>query len=184
MLAISFAPGLPDLPAGGVPLFVPDLSEALKQYFLAAFHLIEQVSGHEPDAAAEACIHALALCLARPGVGSPTDRSHARQLVEQAQQIICREYAGELTLQAVAGELFVNPCYLSTIFRQMTGCTFRSYLKTIRLQHAKQLLTQTNYLITDIAMQTGFNSAAYLISSFRQAFGITPSAYRSQQRTS
>lgn len=38
-LVISFSPGLPDLPAGGVPLLVPDVSEALRQYFLAAFRI-------------------------------------------------------------------------------------------------------------------------------------------------
>lgn len=180
-LVISFSPGLPDLPAGGVPLLVPDVSEALRQYFLAAFRLLEQLPCHVSDAAAEASIRALALCISRPSAVSRADRSHARQIVEQAQRIICQEYASELTLQAVAGELFVNPCYLSTIFRQITGCTFRSYLKSTRLQHVKRLLVQTNCLITDIAMQTGFNSAAYLISSFRQTFGITPSAYRTQQ---
>ncbi len=181
VLAISFAPGFPDLPAGGAPLLAPDVPEALTQYFLTAFRLLGSFSCPEPNTGAEACIRALALCLAQPGTDSRADRSHARKIVNQAQQIISWRYASELTLQAVAGELFVNPCYLSTIFRQVTGRTFRSYLKTVRLQHAKRLLIETNDQITDIAMQTGFNSAAYLISSFRQAFGVTPSAYRNQQ---
>ena len=85
-LVISFSPGLPDLPAGGVPLLVPDVSEALRQYFLAAFRLLEQLPCHVSDAAAEASIRALALCISRPSAVSRADRSHARQIVEQAQR--------------------------------------------------------------------------------------------------
>lgn len=179
-LLVSFTPAPPGLPGGAV--LAPDVPGALADYFLAAFRLLEQAP--VPDGAAEAAVRALALWIARAGADAAPElpnRSHARQLVEEARQIVGREYAGELTLQGVAGRLFVNPCYLSTIFREITGSTFRGYLKEVRLQHARQLLEDTNYLITDVAMQSGFNSAAYLISSFRQAYGVTPSAYRSQR---
>lgn len=179
-LLLSFAPAPPGLPDGAV--LAPDVPGALADYFTAAFRLLEQAP--VPDGAAEAAVRALALWIARAGAEPALEhlgRSHARQLVEEARQIVGREYTGELTLQAVAGRLFVNPCYLSTIFREITGSTFRGYLKNVRLQHARQLLEDTNYLITDVAMQSGFNSAAYLISSFRQAYGVTPTAYRSQR---
>jgi len=105
-------------------------------------------------------------------------KPHAHRLVEQAREIIHREFANDLSLQSVAAELFVNPCYLSTVFHQITQTTFRAYLKKVRLQHVCRLLEQSNHLISDIAIQTGFNSTAYLISSFRKEYGTTPNVYR------
>lgn len=110
------------------------------------------------------------------------EASHARRLVDQAKDIIHSEYISDLSLQSVASRLFVSPCYLSTVFHQTTGTTFRVYLRDVRLEHTCRLLTQTNSMITDIAMQTGFNSTAYLISSFRKVYGITPNAYRARQQ--
>ncbi len=104
--------------------------------------------------------------------------SHAKRLVSLAKDIVRSEYAGDVSLQSVATKLFVNSCYLSTIFHQVTGETFRSYLRDVRLEHVAQLLVQTNDTVTDISMRTGFNSTAYMISSFRKVYGITPNAYR------
>ena len=110
------------------------------------------------------------------------EASHARRLVDQAKDIIRSEYMSDLSLQSVASRLFVSPCYLSTVFHQTAGTTLRAYLRDVRLEHTCRLLTQTNSMITDIAMQTGFNSTAYLISSFRKVYGITPNAYRARQQ--
>lgn len=108
--------------------------------------------------------------------------SHALRLANQARDIIRSDYMSDLSLQSVASRLFVSPCYLSTVFHQAIGTTFRAYLRDVRLEHTCRLLTQTNSMITDIAMQTGFNSTAYLISSFRKVYGITPNAYRTRQQ--
>lgn len=106
-----------------------------------------------------------------------------RTLAEKARKIILDEYAADLTLECVAERLFVNTCYLSTIFRRHTGTTFRNYLRTVRLQHAQKLVLQSNMQITDIALQVGFNSSAYLIRSFREEFGSTPMAMRQQSQS-
>lgn len=157
---------------------VPDPPGVYLDYVSAARSLLSE---YQDDTAAHQTLTSLlgwlSLLVPKP---APVEQAgtHPRQLVEQAKDIIHREYATDLTLQAVAAALFVNPCYLSTVFHQVTGTTFRSYLKDVRLQHTCKLLTQTNHLITDIAMQTGFNSTAYLISTFRKVYGITPSAYR------
>lgn len=162
-------------------LLLPDPAASLLSYYIATWSILESAGPNTPRHIADASLSALlnwAAHLSRKPGQSPAG-AHSRQLVDQAKAIIHAEYAGDLTLQSVAERLFVNPCYLSTIFHQVTGVTFRNYLKTVRLRHTKRLLTETNHLVTDIAMQTGWGSTAYLISSFRQAYGVTPNAYRS-----
>ena len=162
------------------PILSADPPDTYVAFATAALTLIEQ---HADQASARHTVLSLTswfLLLALHLPEPEPSISHSQLLVDQAKEIIHRDYASDLTLQTVASQLFVNPCYLSTVFHQVTGSTFRAYLKNVRLQHTCRLLTETNHLITDIAMQTGFNSTAYLISSFRKEFGMTPNVYRSR----
>ena len=161
------------------PVLLADPPDSLVHFFISGWTLLEAY----PDE--NAAYHTVSALLNWLLMHSPVPRrestgSSPKILVEQAKTIIHNEYASDLTLQSVAAQLFVNPCYLSTVFHQVAGITFRAYLKNVRLQHTCRLLTQTNHLITDIAMQTGFNSTAYLISTFRKEYGITPNAYRTK----
>lgn len=178
---ISFRPDI--LPAFitatnmAVPVQAFDLPDFYIHFFTSGWLLLESTSD---DNAAYHTVSALINWLVQftPLHRQEVSGSNPKILVEQAQNIIHNEYANDLTLQSVASQLFVNPSYLSTVFHQVSGLTFRAYLKNVRLQHTCRLLTQTNHLITDIAMQTGFNSSAYLISTFRKEYGMTPNAYR------
>ena len=161
------------------PVLLADPPDSLVNFFTSGWMLLEAY----PDE--NAAYHTVSALLNWMVMHAPVPRresagSSPKILVEQAKTIIHNEYASDLTLQSVAAQLFVNPCYLSTVFHQVAGVTFRAYLKNVRLQHTCRLLTQTNHLITDIAMQTGFNSTAYLISTFRKEYGITPNAYRAK----
>lgn len=173
---------LPQEPAQGTitaPVLLADMDDGFIDYFLAAFRLLE--SGGRPELARQTVECLLQWLSGQPLFTAGRQTSHARQLVEQARQIIQAEFASDLTLQQLAERLFINPCYLSTVFHEQTGQTFREYLKTVRLQHARRHLLESNRQITDIAMLSGFNSTAYLIRSFREKYGITPSVFRAQQ---
>lgn len=164
------------------PLLLPDPGLEFLQYSIATWSMLNASPADTPQFVFDSSLAALlswVTLLSQESRQQPAG-AHSRQLVEQAKSILSTEYATDLSLQSVADRLFVNPCYLSTVFHQSTGVTFREYLKTVRLRKTKQLLAETNYLITDIAMQTGWGSTAYLIRSFRQTYGITPNAYRSQ----
>lgn len=178
---ISFQPdilsSLAAIKETDTPLMLADPPDLLINFFTAGWMLLES---YPDDNAAYHTVSALLnwQILHIPTFKQEMSGTGPKILVEQVKDIIHNEYASDLTLQAVAAQLFVNPCYLSTVFHQVSGTTFRSYLKSVRLKHTCRLLTQTNHLITDIAMQTGFNSTAYLISSFRKEYGVTPNAYR------
>lgn len=186
VLELSFSPEF--LPPGLISALVDGtlcLSDPAPEYleYVQSFcRMLPLRSSAASRAAAEAGLTALlswySLFLSKLQTSVET---HAQVLADQVQDIIRTEYMNDLTLQSVAARLFVNPCYLSTIFHQTSGTTFRAYLRDVRLEHTCRLLVETNHMITDIAMQTGFSSTAYLISSFRKAYGMTPNAYRVRQ---
>ncbi len=108
--------------------------------------------------------------------------THQENLVEQAQAIIAREYAEKITLSNTARELFVNPSYLSILFKRITGTAFCQYVANYRIERAKSLLSETNELVSDIALSTGFATTAYFVTTFGEHCGMTPTAYRKQNR--
>lgn len=108
--------------------------------------------------------------------------THQENLVDQAKTIIARDYAEKITLNSIARELFVNPSYLSVLFKRIVGTTFCQYVTAYRIERAKLLLCETNELVADIALVTGFGTTAYFVTTFGEHCGVTPTAYRKQNR--
>ncbi len=67
---------------------------------------------------------------------------------------------------------------LNAQFKRLTGMPPYTFLLGCRLQAAQQRLRDTNTSVTEIAESLGFFSAQHFATQFKQAFGITPSAWR------
>ena len=63
-------------------------------------------------------------------------------------------------------------------FNSVFGTSPTRYIKTKRLEKAKELLLKTNLRISDIAYDCGFNDMGYFSKSFASAFDYPPSEYR------
>ena len=59
----------------------------------------------------------------------------------------------------------------------MTGKTPIEFIRVIRLKHAAQLLNK-GYQVGEVADMVGFNTPKYFTKYFKQAFGVTPSQYK------
>lgn len=66
---------------------------------------------------------------------------------------------------------------LSRLFRRDTGMTFPQWRAQLRLQHA-MLLLAAGATVTGAAADSGYGNVSAFIAAFRDAFGITPAAYR------
>ena len=84
----------------------------------------------------------------------------------------------QLKLSDVARQVGTNRTYLSRFFNQEKKMTFYDYVNNLRIEHAEELLRNTDLTLSAIADQSGFNS----ISTFRRVFATkqkcTPSEYR------
>lgn len=77
----------------------------------------------------------------------------------------------------------VSPRQLERVFKQHLGVSVIRYYKTLRLQRANLLLTQTHLPVTEIAGACGFRSAAQFSRDYRKLFGQTPISERVSQHT-
>ena len=114
-----------------------------------------------------------------PGL-SLTDSSqvlaqHAARLIEQAARGGTDPYLPE-----IAARLGVTDRHLRRIFRQAHGVTPIDYLSTQRLLLAKQLLTDTDMPVTQVALASGHASLRRFNAAFMQRYRLNPSALRKQ----
>ena len=84
-----------------------------------------------------------------------------------------------LSRPAVAAYAGVSPRHLERLFVRHLGMGFSARYRRIRLDQARRLLRQSPLSITEVAMATGFSSAAHFSRSYRKATGRSPGAERS-----
>lgn len=93
-------------------------------------------------------------------------------------------YKDEVTLEDLALALNVTPQYLSKIFKEDTGTTFKEYLTELRIEASKMLLKENEMSIKDICYQVGYNDTSYFIRAFKKFEGITPKDFQRVSRSS
>lgn len=76
----------------------------------------------------------------------------------------------------------ISARHLMRGFRQVTGNTVHAYIGDVRLDRARSLLLDTNQAIKAIAADLGFSHPSSFSVAFQRAMGMTPSAFRAQNR--
>jgi len=100
------------------------------------------------------------------------------QKVQEVAKYIQLNYPKDLSLQEVADRFFVSKCYLSRIFKDVTGFTVNEYITIQRVKEGKRLLEQSTYNITEISERIGYGSITYFEKIFKKYVGNTPLKYR------
>ena len=109
-----------------------------------------------------------------------SDVKHAN-IIHQATRYIRAHYAEKLTLDSVAGQVYLSPTYFSRIFRQETGVTFNAYLNAVRIEQSKKLLTDQSVRLIDISLMVGFDNQSYFTKVFKKITGMSPLQYREKK---
>ena len=72
----------------------------------------------------------------------------------------------------------VRTAYISKLFHNEVNVTIAQYIQQKRIDAAKNMLTFTDYTISDIANYLQFSTESYFISVFGKFCGLTPKKYR------
>ena len=79
---------------------------------------------------------------------------------------------------ALSNAMFMSRAQLLRRLKSLTGNSPAYYIKTMRLEKAKELLETSDICISEAAFQTGFNSPSNFTKVFIEKYGITPSQFR------
>lgn len=93
-----------------------------------------------------------------------------------------RHYAAPVSMAEMANLAGLSTTHFNRRFRQLLRMTPSQYLRTVRVQHARGLLTTTDKPLAEIAVLTGFTDQSHFTRRFRETTGLTPDAYRRRFR--
>lgn len=94
--------------------------------------------------------------------------------IETCAQYINRHYQEKITLQQLSLLAGLHPNYLCARFKEVMGQTVFSYLTTVRLEHATELITSTELSVAEICHRCGFHSVGFFSKKFKERHGLTP----------
>lgn len=95
-----------------------------------------------------------------------------------AKDYITQHYKEDIVLSDAADRVFLNPNYLSALFKKETGSTFLNYLQNYRIEIAKQLLKETAKKVSAIAEEVGYRDTGHFTKLFKKYTTLTPAEYR------
>jgi LacI family transcriptional regulator len=94
-----------------------------------------------------------------------------------------REHANEpITAEDVARVALLSRRTLYRRFEAYFGRTVHEELTLARMARAKQMLSDTEMKVSDVAVRCGFRSLPHFTTMFGQVVGMSPTAYRKQFR--
>ncbi|MEV0196917.1 DNA-3-methyladenine glycosylase 2 family protein [Nonomuraea sp. NPDC050691] len=99
-------------------------------------------------------------------------------LVGRALRLIDDGAADERGVAGLAGRLHITERHLHRLFVAELGVGPLAVARTKRLLLAKQLLTETDLPVTDVAFASGFGSVRQFNAAMRETYGFTPSELR------
>ena len=103
--------------------------------------------------------------------------------IQEAMSYIQKNYACEdMSTNLVAKQVNLSVSWLSTKFKEEVGVGISDYLNNLRIQKAKQLFDEQDYMIYEVAGKVGFASSQYFSKIFKQITGVTPNEYRRMNR--
>jgi AraC-like DNA-binding protein len=80
----------------------------------------------------------------------------------------------------LSDRLHYDYSYLTNLFSKSEGQSIQGFQNSIKIERIKELLEYDELSISEIALEMGYSSAAYLSTSFRKATGISPSSYKAK----
>lgn len=180
-----YAPYLPAIyekykERGGSPVFHPASINAITA-ILSNLYDIASSSDYIRDMRINESLSAL-LTLLMEQSWHPEKKAVSRKRLElvEVKNYLDEHYAERVNLDDIADRYYINKYYLTRIFKETYGSTISSYLITIRITKAKQLLRFTDMTVDEIGTAVGMGDANYFSRMFRKVEGISPREYRKQ----
>ena len=108
------------------------------------------------------------------------NRNSASQVkvIDKIKKYIKENYEKDISLNLLAEKFYLNPCYLSDLFKSETGQNFLEYLTSVRIEKSIELLKDSRLKIYNISKMVGYDSTNHYNRIFKKIIGITPGEYR------
>lgn len=101
------------------------------------------------------------------------------RFLKKAYEIVEKHLAKpDFDAQQFSSELGMSRAQLYRKIDAVSGQSVHEFIRIVRLKKAAELLTSSNFPVSEIVEKVGFNSFAYFTKNFKEYFGVTPSKYK------
>ena len=104
--------------------------------------------------------------------------------IKKVKQYIKEHYKENLTNELIAKQVDYHSYHLNRIFKNIEGVSLHKYLINYRILMAEKLLLETDYSVTFIASEVGFENTTSFTQNFKAKNHFTPLKYRNFYRKS
>ncbi|OKH76468.1 AraC family transcriptional regulator [Mycobacterium sp. SWH-M3] len=105
-------------------------------------------------------------------------RRSGEPLLAEVFAVIERRLAGPLSLRDVAETVGMTAGHLTTLVKRRTGRTVGEWITERRMTRARELLSETDLPISDVARHVGILDPGYFTRQFRRAHDLSPRQWR------
>ncbi|MGC9343302.1 MAG: helix-turn-helix domain-containing protein, partial [Bacteroidales bacterium] len=104
------------------------------------------------------------------------------QFMKKLNKIILENLGDEsFNIQVLCNEMCMSKSQLYRKFNALTNLSAAKYIRTLRMQKAKELLQTTSMNITEVGYEVGMKSVSGFSKLFKEEFGYNPTDFIHQR---
>lgn len=113
----------------------------------------------------------------------PADYTNEPRWVKQVIEMIHSEPPAGLRLARLADVIGVHPIHLARTFRRHYGRSIGRYVRSLQVERALAMITDTSTPLSEIALVTGFYDQSHMARVIREETGVTATQARAAARS-
>ena len=153
-------------------------TEAVRQIFSSLYNVPDQIKGHYFKLKVIEIFLLLSVISTTNHEKRSSYRKQQVDIVKAVNEHISTQFMKRITIDSLSEQFDIPTSTLKRCFKGVYGTTIHQYLKECRINAAKRLLQESDQSILEIANAVGYENGSKFTSAFKEATGVTPSAYR------
>ena len=153
-------------------------TESVRQIFSSLYKVPDQIKGHYFKLKVIEIFLLLSIISTTNHEKRSSYRKQQVDIVKAVNEYISTQFTKRITIDSLSDQFDIPTSTLKRCFKGVYGTTIHHYLKECRINAAKRLLQESDQSILEIANAVGYENGSKFTSAFKEATGVTPSAYR------
>ena len=91
-------------------------------------------------------------------------------------------YMKKISIEEIAKSTYLSTTYITKIYKEITGDTPINYLINLRMEKAREILSEGHFSIQTVAKRVGYDDPYYFSKLFKKKFGYSPSSFKMQAK--
>jgi AraC-like DNA-binding protein len=110
------------------------------------------------------------------------DHTHDEERMRCINQYVYEHFADRIAIKNVAAVANMTETSFCRYFKTRTLKNFTRFLNEVRISYSCKLLSNTNYSITEVCFESGFNELSYFTRQFTKIIKFSPQQYRKRKK--